>query len=123
MCLTAATQLTLACRYIQYESDLDELRKLRKDAMGLEGKRGLADTSMTKRIHFIYQRATQKFRGDLRLWSAWLQFCKDSNSMRKLSQVGIASQAQENASHRSGLPFSKERVVSTYTSELGVKPA
>ncbi|CAL8463055.1 g2589 [Coccomyxa elongata] len=74
-------------RYIQYESDLDELRKLRKDAMGLEGKRGLADTSMTKRIHFIYQRATQKFRGDLRLWSAWLQYCKDSNSMRKLSQV------------------------------------
>lgn len=74
-------------RYVQYESRLDELRKLRKEAMGLEGKRGLADNGMTRRIHFIYQRATQKFRGDLRLWSSWLQFCKDTNSTRKLSQV------------------------------------
>ncbi|EIE27370.1 hypothetical protein COCSUDRAFT_11398 [Coccomyxa subellipsoidea C-169] len=76
-----------ACRYVQYESRLEELRKLRKDAMGLEGKRGLADHGMIRRIHFIYQRATQKFRGDMRLWSSWLQFCKDSGSTRKLSQV------------------------------------
>lgn len=80
-----------ACRYVQYESRLEELRKLRKDAMGLEGKRGLADHGMIRRIHFIYQRATQKFRGDMRLWSSWLQFCKDSDSTRKLSQVRFSS--------------------------------
>jgi hypothetical protein len=42
---------------------------------------------MIRRIHFIYERATRKFRGDLRLWSAWLEFCKETNSRGKLSQV------------------------------------
>ena len=72
---------------MDYEGKLEELRRLRKDALGLGGSRSLADHAIVRRVHFIYQRATRKFRGDLRLWSAWLQFCKDTGSARKLSQV------------------------------------
>ena len=76
-----------SCRYVQYESKLEELRRLRKDSRVLKGKKGLAESAIIRRIHFIYERATRKFRGDLRLWSAWLEFCKESNSKRRLSQV------------------------------------
>ena len=72
---------------MQYETRLEELRRLRKDSKALKGKKGLAEHAIVKRIHFIYERATRKFRGDLRLWSAWLDFCKETGSMRKLSQV------------------------------------
>ncbi len=40
-----------------------------------------------RRVHFIYERATRKFRGDLALWHAWLQFCKDSRSARQMSKA------------------------------------
>lgn len=78
------------CRYVQYETKLEELRRLRRDSRALRGKKGLAENALIRRIHFIYERATRKFRGDLRLWSAWLDFCKESNSRRKLSQVKFA---------------------------------
>ena len=76
-------------RYVQYETKLEELRRLRKESRVLKGKKGLAESAIIRRIHFIYERATRKFRGDLRLWSAWLDFCKQSNSKRRLSQVTI----------------------------------
>ena len=72
---------------MQYETKLEELRRLRKDSKALKGKKGLAEHAIVRRIHFIYERATRKFRGDLRLWSAWLEFCKETGSKRKLSQV------------------------------------
>ena len=75
---------------MQYETRLEELRRLRKDSKALKGKKGLAEHAIVRRIHFIYERATRKFRGDLRLWSAWLDFCKETSSKRKLSQVHIS---------------------------------
>lgn len=72
---------------MQYERKLEELRRLRKESRVLKGKKSLAESAIIRRIHFIYERATRKFRGDLRLWSAWLEFCKASNSKRRLSQV------------------------------------
>ncbi len=77
---------------MQYESRLEELRQLRKSIIGVESKKSLADHAIVRRIHFIYERATRKFRGDLRLWSSWLQFCKDTNSNKRLSQVGTCRQ-------------------------------
>lgn len=81
-----------AFRYIQYETRLEELRKLRKEAAGLAGtKKSLADHALVRRIHFIFERATRKFRGDLALWHAWLRFCKDSRSVRQMSKVSITT--------------------------------
>lgn len=50
------------CRYIEYESRLEELRQHRRRERGITGKKSLADYCITRRIHFIYERATRKFR-------------------------------------------------------------
>lgn len=48
--------------YIAYESQLDELREARRASRGISGKRGFAEWCITRRIHFVYERATRKFR-------------------------------------------------------------
>lgn len=66
---------------------MDSLRKHRRRILGLEGqKRTLADYAMTRRIHFIYERATRKFRGDLGMWMAWAEFCKTTKSAKQMSR-------------------------------------
>lgn len=77
----------LQCRYAEYETKLELLRAHRKELLGLQGKTTLADYSIVKRIHLIYERATRKFRGDLRVWLKWLHFCKSSGSTRQISRV------------------------------------
>lgn len=74
-------------RYIDYESKLEELRQARRSSRGITGKKSLADFCIIRRIHFIYERATRKFRGDLGLWSRWLRFCQSSGSGRQMSRV------------------------------------
>jgi U3 small nucleolar RNA-associated protein 6 len=63
------------------------LRQLRRKAKAISGKRSLADYGIVRRIHFIYDRATRKFKGDVTIWMSWLQFCKQSNSKRQVSKV------------------------------------
>lgn len=41
-------------------------------------------------MHFIFERATRKLKGDLSLWLGWLQLCKDSHSSKSLSKVAAA---------------------------------
>lgn len=75
---------------MQYESRLEELRRLRREAAGLAGaKKSLSDHTLVRRVHFIFERATRKFRGDLALWHAWLQFCKDTRSARQMSKARL----------------------------------
>lgn len=74
-------------RYVEYESKLEELRRLRKEKLRLEGKASIADRALMRRIHFIFERATRKFPGDLRLWLAWLEFCQAQSSKRIFSRV------------------------------------
>jgi hypothetical protein len=50
-------------------------------------KKTLADFSIVRRIHFIFERAVRKFKTDLGIWTAWLEFCRSSNSNRRLSRV------------------------------------
>lgn len=76
-----------AHRYIAYETELEELRLLRKEQKGLTGKKSLADHAMVRRCHFIFERATRKFVGDLRLWLRWLEYCRQSDSARQTSRV------------------------------------
>lgn len=74
-------------RYIQYESKLEQLRLHRRKERGITGKKSLSDYCITRRIHFIYERATRKFRGDLSLWSRWLAFCQRTGSSRQMSRA------------------------------------
>lgn len=50
-------------------------------------KKSLADFAIVRRIHFIFERAVRKFKTDLSLWTAWLEFCRSSNSNRRLGRV------------------------------------
>ncbi|MEW5311765.1 MAG: hypothetical protein WDW38_003451 [Sanguina aurantia] len=84
-------------RYIEYESKLEELRRYRKKRGGIKGKKGLAEMCMIRRIHFIYERATRKFKADLQLWLKWVEFCKRSDSTKQLSKV-ITKALQRHAS-------------------------
>jgi len=52
------------------------------------GKKGLAEMGIVRRIHFIYDRATRKFKADLQLWLDWIEYCKRSNSAKQMSKVG-----------------------------------
>lgn len=74
-------------RYVQYETSLEQLRKLRKKQRSIEGAATLADFCIIRRIHYIFERATRKFRGDLRLWSRWLRFCQTTGSSQRMSRV------------------------------------
>ena len=51
------------------------------------GKKGLAEVAAVRRVHFIYERAARKFKGDLDLWMRWITFCKASKSGKQLSKV------------------------------------
>lgn len=48
-------------RYLEYEINLDELRRLRKAKLGLT-KSTRADFSGRQLVHFIFERALRKFR-------------------------------------------------------------
>jgi len=53
----------------------------------LPGKQGPAETGIVRRIHFTYERATRKFKADLELWLAWIDYCKASGSTKQMSKV------------------------------------
>lgn len=74
-------------RYAEYEGKLERLRLLRRRERGITGKKTLSDFAITRRIHFIYERATRKFRGDLGLWMSWLEYCRESRSPKQMSRA------------------------------------
>ena len=74
-------------RYVEYETQLEALRAARQASRAITGKKSLAEFCIVRRIHFIYERCTRKFRGDLSLWSRWLRFCQRSASRRQMSKV------------------------------------
>lgn len=80
------------CRYIEYESTLAELLQLRKVKLGIK-EETKGEMSIVKRCHTVFDRATRKFRGDLRLWLGWLEYCKASNSTRQMSKVSTSGRA------------------------------
>ena len=81
------TLLLLRRRYADYEWKLELLRRHRRMERNIEGKKSLADYGIVRRIHFIFERATRKFKGNLRMWTAWLKFCRDSGSKRQVSKA------------------------------------
>jgi len=82
------TPVLLFCRYIEYETGLEEVLELRKAAYGFKAAPGRAELGGVKRCHMVYERATKKYKGDLRLWMAWMAFCKSSGSSRHMSKAG-----------------------------------
>ncbi|XVF27896.1 hypothetical protein REPUB_Repub14bG0148800 [Reevesia pubescens] len=86
--------------YIDYETQLDSLRQLRKKAATRElvrqGKKktktrkSVSDFAPVSRIMEIYRLAVMRYKGDIELWFRYLEFCrqrKNGRMKKVLAQV------------------------------------
>ncbi|KAK7396513.1 hypothetical protein VNO78_17574 [Psophocarpus tetragonolobus] len=70
--------------YVEYETQLDTLRKLRKKSGTREmmkqgnkkAKKSKSDFAGLRRIIEIYELALKRYKGDIDLWFRYLQFCR-----------------------------------------------
>ena len=78
----------MADRYLAYEKALEELHVLRKAASPSQQQTDASlEAAIPRRIHFIYERATRRFKGELRFWHAWLGWCEASHGSKRFSRV------------------------------------
>jgi U3 small nucleolar RNA-associated protein 6 len=71
--------------YIDYETQLDALRRLRKNSVARElkkqgnknvKKKSKSDFAGLVRIIDIYELALKRYKGDIHLWFRYLEFCR-----------------------------------------------
>ncbi|GAQ85721.1 U3 small nucleolar RNA-associated protein 6 [Klebsormidium nitens] len=83
-------------RYIDSETKLEALRQHRKnlllkqlqaDNARVRWRSSLSDHAITRRIMFIYERASRKFKGDLGLWFHYLEYCRSKSGSRQMQKV------------------------------------
>jgi hypothetical protein len=74
-------------RYIEYERTFEQLLKARRARLGAEKGKAAAKFSCVKHIHFIFDRAVKKFRGDIALWLEWIDYAKSEQSSKVLSKI------------------------------------
>eukprot|EP00039_Didymoeca_costata_P013918 m.218098 g.218098 ORF g.218098 m.218098 type:complete len:590 (+) comp15899_c0_seq2:70-1839(+) len=74
-------------RYIQYELNVEELRKERKQNMKLYNNSKTSEFSIIRRIHFIFKRGLLKFKHDIRLWLQYFTFCEKTGAARSLAKA------------------------------------
>ncbi|CAB4011640.1 U3 small nucleolar RNA-associated 6 homolog [Paramuricea clavata] len=84
-------------RYIQYELNLDLLRKRRKKQHAIQQKILPGEAVFIKRLHLLFQSALKKFSSDVKLWLQYIEFCKQVGSITALGRVvGRMLQAHPN---------------------------
>ncbi|OBZ87819.1 U3 small nucleolar RNA-associated protein 6 [Choanephora cucurbitarum] len=78
-------------RAIEYEINLEELRKKRVSRMGITDslKGNDLQYSGTRRIYNLFRRATIKFKNDLSLWLQYIDYAKRNKSNNVLSSVFV----------------------------------
>ncbi|KAL3627455.1 hypothetical protein CASFOL_028818 [Castilleja foliolosa] len=79
--------------YIDYEKQLDALRRLRKKSLlkktgAKKSKKSVSDFAGVARILDIYRLATTRFKGDIELWFQYLEFCKARRNGRMKKALG-----------------------------------
>ncbi|KAJ2839554.1 U3 snoRNP protein, partial [Coemansia sp. 'formosensis'] len=81
-------------RYIEYEINVDALRRKRKHRTTKDAKRTLCDYSIGRRIVSIFERALTRHPNDVALWLQYIEFVKSSDhsedgeaSTRALSKI------------------------------------
>lgn len=73
-------------RALEYELNLEALRRRRKAQLGLR-RVTESDHAGIRRIHFIFDRAVRRFRMDVRWWMQWADFCMRSRSTKAVDRV------------------------------------
>ncbi|ORZ03431.1 U3 small nucleolar RNA-associated protein 6-domain-containing protein [Syncephalastrum racemosum] len=79
-------------RSIEYEMNLDALRRKRQARMKInedEDREGWALTkyAINRRIGHLLKRATNKFRGDVNLWLQYIKFAQDTGANQLLNGI------------------------------------
>ncbi|KAJ3194354.1 U3 snoRNP protein [Irineochytrium annulatum] len=87
-------------RYIEYETNLEKLRRKRKRRLKLDivttrnnanannhSNVTLSDFSIVRRIHHLYQGALKKFPGDINLWLQYFEWSRSTGSSRALGRT------------------------------------
>eukprot|EP00928_Gymnodinium_smaydae_P027862 TRINITY_DN21407_c0_g3_i1.p1 TRINITY_DN21407_c0_g3~~TRINITY_DN21407_c0_g3_i1.p1 ORF type:complete len:630 (-),score=141.39 TRINITY_DN21407_c0_g3_i1:153-2042(-) len=72
--------------YVRYEVALESLRMRRSKALHFK-KKSVSDFAGMKLMHSVFFRATRRFKGDMRLWCQYIDFCLRSGSTKILSRV------------------------------------
>jgi U3 small nucleolar RNA-associated protein 6 len=63
------------------------LRRKRKKRAQFVGPKSATDYSIVQHVHQLFQLATNRFKGDLKLWLQYAHYCEKMGSHRQLSQV------------------------------------
>lgn len=69
-------------RYIEFEKNVDALRRKRIKRLGARYKGHGQRT-----IYFLYSRATRKFSGDLTLWMQYIDFARKDKAYKRLNDI------------------------------------
>lgn len=69
-------------RYIEFEKNVDALRRKRIKRMGVRYK-----GSGQRSIYAIYNRGTRKFSGDLALWMQYIEFARKDKAYKRLNEI------------------------------------
>jgi U3 small nucleolar RNA-associated protein 6 len=81
-------------RCLEYEMNLEALRQKRRERMGFDRQHKNMnpvstnmDHAIIRRIHFIFDRAVNKFKGDVDLWKHFIEFAKSTHAKKALSRI------------------------------------
>lgn len=78
-------------RYTEFETNLEKLRKKRYNRLSkvgmIETKPSISDWAGTRRIMFIFDRATRRYPGETELWSQYLKFAKSNGAIKVIYKV------------------------------------
>lgn len=69
-------------RYIEFEKNVDALRRKRIERLGIRYK-GYGQRT----IYFLYNRATRKFSGNLSLWMQYIDFARKDKAYKRLNDI------------------------------------
>eukprot|EP00049_Salpingoeca_infusionum_P007080 m.115426 g.115426 ORF g.115426 m.115426 type:complete len:516 (-) comp13565_c0_seq2:1063-2610(-) len=73
--------------FIDYETELEMQRRERKAKRGIRKTLPNSDFAITRHLHNLYQRALQKFKGEMPLWEKYFDFCYKFKSYRQLGKA------------------------------------
>ena len=70
-------------RYAEYEKNLDSLRRKRVKRLGVKS----TSFNGQRKVFFIFDRGTRKFPADLELWLQSIDYARQQNAHKKVSQL------------------------------------
>ncbi|CAO3619014.1 unnamed protein product [Cunninghamella echinulata] len=77
-------------RSIEYEMNLEKLRKKRKEKNQVTGEgSNLAEYCIKRRILQLFKRTSNKFKGDLSVWLQYIDYVKKNDSKNVLSAIFV----------------------------------